>query len=256
MRKIALMMLIVTAIVAVSTKKAVAKYEPIPDTNKVRDSGRKNGFIDSTKVAINTAMLNALKNDTGDVYGQKIMDYVREHAKYGNHNIKNLTVSIPVVAKPDSDLVTTPKDTSSTYEFADIQVDTTEPEHVEHKTAADGMNMENISKFINQIQFSGSKNVSRSLLFVPSDNEWSETVVSDMDGFNTFLVNDTVVVDLKIKLPDGTDKYYEGLTQKSIVRLARLKKGTEFQWRSKEATVVIIDKWSHKYVRKNKTIIF
>ena len=72
MRKVALMMLVITAIVAVNTKKAVAKYEPTPDTNKIHDSGHKTGIIDSTKVAINTAMLNELKNDTSDVARKKI----------------------------------------------------------------------------------------------------------------------------------------------------------------------------------------
>ena len=105
----------------------------------------------------------------------------------------------------------------------------------------DATDFENIKKLIGSTQYNRNPNASWSLLYI-EPNVWSESVTIDKHSYlNTFLVNDTLHVEVQVTDPKGNVKNYPNLSQTKLLR-KRFKSGSKIQWLSKEQTFIIIEK--------------
>ena len=105
----------------------------------------------------------------------------------------------------------------------------------------DTAGFENIQKIIGSAQYNRNPNALWKLLYI-EPNVWSESITIDKRSYlNSYLVNDTLHVDILVTDPNGNVKNYPNLSQTKLLR-KRFKSGTKIQWMSREPTFIIIEK--------------
>ena len=95
-----------------------------------------------------------------------------------------------------------------------------------------------MKEFKDIVQYSNNPKSSWNLVYLPA-NEWSTAVKYDRDLIASFLINDTLHVDVKTTTPHGKVKTFYNLSQTKLLERC-LEPGTLIQWKTASKSIMIV----------------
>jgi|GEM_PF-2198570 len=129
-----------------------------------------------------------------------------------------------IQVQPDTSQQIKKIDTTASTMIA--RVDTIAPINISDTSKNDFV--QKMKEFVKGLQYNNDSNISWNLVILERD-KWSDTVLIDRDKFNSFLLNDTVAVDIQVTLPTGEIELYKDLSQKNLLK----RKNGKFPYKSK-----------------------
>ena len=99
-------------------------------------------------------------------------------------------------------------------------------------------NINMMKEFRDIVQYSNNPKSSWNLVYLPP-NEWSTAIKYDKDIIASFLINDTLHVDVKTTTPHGKVKIFYNLSQTKLLKRG-FELGTLIQWRTASKSIMIV----------------